>query len=112
MNRLTRRLHNNAATPNAADCAYCDGEYMTKRGCSRRCPTRKEQIERLAAYEDTGLEPHEIENLHERLNEEDAKVGKWAVCVGDTFHGVKIVGADYEHKTVTLDWSENGGANE
>ena len=71
------------------------------------------EVRRLAAYEDTGLEPDEINTLHERLNAEDAKVGKWPVFVpGSTFHGANIVGADYEHKTVMLDWSEDGGANE
>jgi hypothetical protein len=48
---------------NVADCSYCSGEYMTKRGCSTKCPLRKQQIERLAEYEDIGLNPTSILNL-------------------------------------------------
>ena len=77
------------------------------------CGAYNDAMRRLAAYEETGLEPDEINALHERLNAEDAKVGKWPVFVpGSMFHGAKIVGADYESRTVTLDWRENGGANE
>jgi len=44
---------------------------------------------------------------------DDAKVGKWPVHIpGSTFHGAKIIAADYENREITLNWSENGGSHE
>lgn len=62
MDRLTRRL-----VSGEPDCAYCTGEYMTKRGCSNRCELRKRQKSRLAEYEDTDLTPEEIEEMKYRI---------------------------------------------
>ena len=55
MERLTRRI-----VTGKADCAYCTGEYMTKRGCSNKCELRIKQKERLTAYEDLGRTPSEL----------------------------------------------------
>jgi hypothetical protein len=77
MDRLTRRLAAHSADPYAADCAYCTGEFMTKRGCSKRCPMRKAQLERLACYEDKGIEAEGIPGLvweNKYFKEENAKL--------------------------------------
>ena len=44
--------------------------------------------------------------LEEQKNKQKSEViiGKWPVTVGAKFHGATIVGADYTHKTITLDW--------
>lgn len=38
-------------------------------------------------------------------------LGVWPVMIGGTFHGALIVGADYEHKTVKLDWRQSNKIN-
>jgi hypothetical protein len=47
MKRLTRRLLNGAA-----DCAYCTYEFGDNGLCKNSCSLRRQQLERLAAYED------------------------------------------------------------
>jgi hypothetical protein len=79
MDRLTRRLK---VPPYKADCAYCTSEYLTKRGCSARCPLRREQKERLAAYEDTGLTPEEATDLAQAKR--DGRCVVLPCKVGDT----------------------------
>jgi hypothetical protein len=85
MKRLTRRLYN--GNP---DCAYCTGEYITKKGCSNRCELRITQKAKLAAYEDTGLEPEEITALKERAENaekalEAAKIDMNSIVCGEDF---------------------------
>ena len=88
MDRLTRRLRPDAMHPNAADCAHCSGEYMTKRGCSMRCPLRKAQLDRLAEVERlrTAEESLVVENARLRAELEAAKKKVPPFSVGDVVY--------------------------
>lgn len=81
MNRLTRRDRIGGACikPLDPDCGSC--------GSDARCKDHWSQIaDRLAAYEDTGLEPDEIPHwipVSERLPEPEANVLIWQSYRGD-----------------------------
>ena len=53
MERLTSKYKEE----NILNCGYCDGDQCNKDDCAADCPCKCEQdaIDRLAAYEDTGL---------------------------------------------------------
>ena len=81
MNRLTQRNENGEAYV----LLYSDHTNLAilKEYISNK---QKEVIERLAAYEDTGLTPEEIENLKSRWTCKDCMhfvgAGDWNLCCG------------------------------
>jgi len=57
---------------------------------------------------DLCVEVRRLRSELEAAKAHGAKIGKWPIHIpGDTFHGAKIIGADYENQTVTLEWGTN-----
>jgi len=51
---------------------------MTKRGCSQRCDLRKQQLAKLADYEDVGISPEQAKLVFDewKFYREEFKAGR------------------------------------
>ena len=80
MNRLTREDINKVCY----DCwELCELDDVCNRDCFKPTPCKiPSMISKLAKYEDTGLEPDELqEALEKQIPKKPITVDKWAMCL-------------------------------
>ena len=98
MERLTKRLEDGQAIFHECHgtCGTCDGA---------NCYCIGPMVDRLAAYEDTGLEPEEIKEIMELCTDEVAKLARTlhrAIESGEADHLRDLLKADNEGRLVVL----------
>jgi hypothetical protein len=85
---LTRKQLEDIRTCSSHRCSECS--FIDDCNCGAK-----------AVVAETALE---LMDEMERMKQEVTKIGKWPVSINSTFFGMRIVGTDFEHRTIEIKW--------